>query len=169
MDLTELQEALFAECDVAKDVKKIVSLIEQGANIHGVDDYGLTPLMRAALFNSSAKVIKTLVEAGSDVFYREPQYKSTALQLAANHNQNASIIEALVEAGSDLFDVNYLGETALIMAVNSGNSTRVISALIRCGSDVHARDYQDKSALDYAVQAKRAYVVKILRAAGAVG
>ena len=169
MDVTELQEKLFAECDRAKDGKEIVSLIEQGANIHGVDDYGLTPLMRAALFNSNAKVIKTLVEVGSDVFYREPQYKSTALQLAANHNQNAGIIEALVEAGSDLHDVNYLGETALIMAVNSGNSTKVISALIRCGSDVNARDYQDKSALDYALASKRSYVVKILRAAGAVG
>ncbi len=169
MDLTELQETLFAECDTAKDGKKIVSLIEQGANIHGVDDYGLTPLMRAALFNSSKKVITALVEAGSDVFYREPQYKSTALQLASNHNQNAGIIEALVEAGSDLFDVNYLGETALIMAVNSGNSTPVISALINCGSDVGARDYQDKSALDYALQAKRTYVVKKLREAGAVG
>ncbi len=169
MDLTELQEKLFATCDTAKDGKEIVSLIEQGANIHGVDDYGLTPLMRVALFNSSAKVVTTLVKAGSDVFYREPQYKSTALQLASNHNQNAGIIEALVAAGSDLFDVNYLGETALIMAVNSGNSTKVISALINCGSDVNARDYQDKSALDYALQVKRTYVVKILKAAGAIG
>ncbi len=164
----ELQDKLFAECDSAKDGKKIFSLIKQGANIHGVDDYGLTPLMRAALFNSSAKVIIALVQAGSDVFHREPQYKSTALQLASNHNPNPGIIEALVESGSDLYDVNYLGETALIMAVNSGNSTKVISALIRCGSDVNARDYQDKSALDYAVNAKRPYVVKILKAAGAV-
>ena len=108
------------------------------------------------------------MKAGSDVFYREPQYKSTALQLASNHNPNPGIIEALVDAGSDLFDVNYLGETALIMAVNSGNSTKVISALIRCGSDVNARDYQDKSALDYALNAKRTYVVKVLKGAGAV-
>ena len=168
MSVAELQEKLFAECDIAKDGKKIVSLIEMGANIHGVDDYGLSPLMRAALFNSNAKVIAALVQAGSDVFYREPQYKSTALQLASNHNPNASIIEALVDAGSDLYDVNYLGETALIMAVNSGNSTKVISALINCGSDVNARDYQDKSALDYALKAKRPYVVKKLKAAQAL-
>ncbi|NCB00781.1 MAG: ankyrin repeat domain-containing protein [Spirochaetia bacterium] len=169
MELVELQEKLFAECDGSKDGKKISSLVKDGANLHAVDDYGLSPLMRAALFNSNAKVIEALVASGSDVFYREPQYKSTALQLASNHNPNPGIIESLVKAGSDLHDVNYLGETALIMAVNSGNSTKVISALIRCGSDVNARDYQDKSALDYALTAKRPYVVKILRAAGAIG
>jgi len=108
-----------------------------------------------------------LVEAGADVFEREPQYKSTALQLAANHNPNPKVIEALVTAGADVHDVNYLGETALVMAVNSGNVTSVISALIKAGSDVNARDYQDRSALDYARMSRRRYVVKILKDAGA--
>ncbi|NLA93523.1 MAG: ankyrin repeat domain-containing protein [Spirochaetales bacterium] len=162
-----LQERLLSAADKAIDEKEVQDLLAQGADINTSDSFGLTPLMRAALFNSSAKVIEALVEAGSDVYAREPQYKSTALQLAANHNPHPQIIEALVEAGSDVHDINYLGETALIMAVNSDNATRVISALIRAGSDINARDYQDRSALDYARMAKRSYVVKILREAGA--
>ncbi len=169
MDQNVVQEKLFSLCDRAKGGKEIASLIAQGARVDAEDAFGLTPLMRAALFSSSAKVIETLVAHGADVTRREPQYKSTPLQLASNHNQHPQIIDALVEAGSDLYDVNYLGETALIMAVNSGNATKVISALIRAGSDVNARDYQDKSALDYAKEAKKHYVVKILRAAGAEG
>ncbi|MDD3366979.1 MAG: ankyrin repeat domain-containing protein [Sphaerochaetaceae bacterium] len=167
MNQEKLQEKLLAVVDNAKDATELVKLLQKGADVHCTDSFGLTPLMRAALFNSSAEVIKALVDAGSDVFEREPQYKSTALQLASNHNPNSQIIDALVEAGSDVHDVNYLGETALIMAVNSGNETRVISALIRAGSDVNARDYQDHSALDYARMSRRPYVVKILKEAGA--
>lgn len=167
MDKNRLDEQLLNSVDSAKDVKIITSLLDKGANIHCTDSFGLTPLMRAALFNSNASIIQILIERGSDLYYREPQYKSTALQLAANHNPNAPVIEALVAGGSDVHDVNYLGETALIMAVNSGNSTPVISALIRAGSDVSLRDYQDRSALDYARMSKRTYVVKILREAGA--
>jgi ankyrin repeat protein len=167
MDQEKLQEKLLTAADSAKDASELIKLLRQGADVHCTDSFGLTPLMRAALFNSSAKVVRALVEAGADVFEREPQYKSTALQLAANHNPNPQIIDALVEAGSDVHDVNYLGETALVMAVNSGNDTKVISALIRAGSDVNARDYQDRSALDYARMSRRAYVVKILKQAGA--
>ncbi|MFA5571385.1 MAG: ankyrin repeat domain-containing protein [Sphaerochaetaceae bacterium] len=166
MSMKDVNEKLLAASDNSKDPKEIKQLIADGADIHSIDSFGLTPLMRAALFNSKASIIEALVEAGSDVYQREPQYKSTALQLAANHNPNAEIVEALVAAGSDLHDVNYLGETALIMAVNSGNATKVISALIRAGSDVNAKDYRDRSALDYARINRRNYVVKILREAG---
>lgn len=167
MNQDKLHEKLLTAADSAKDATEVIRLLQKGADVHCTDSFGLTPLMRAALFNSSAQVIHALVEAGADVFEREPQYKSTALQLAANHNPNAPVIDALVQAGSDVHDVNYLGETALIMAVNSGNETKVISSLIRAGSDVNARDYQDRSALDYARMSKRKYVVKILKEAGA--
>lgn len=167
MDQDKLLESLLTAADSAKSASPIVKLLKQGADVQGTDSFGLTPLMRAALFNSRAEVIKALVDGGADITAREPQYKSTALQLAANHNPSPKVIEALVEAGSDIHEVNYLGESALIMAVNSGNDTRVISALIRAGSDINARDYQDRSALDYARMSRRSYVVKILKAAGA--
>ena len=167
MDQEKLQEKLLTAADNAKKADSVAKLVQQGADVNATDSFGLTPLMRAALFNPNAEIITVLVEAGADIFAREPQYKSTALQLAANHNPSAKVIEALVAAGSDIHDVNYLGETALVMAVNSGNDTKVISALIRAGSDVNARDYQDRSALDYARMSRRSYVVKILKEAGA--
>jgi ankyrin repeat protein len=167
LDKEKLQEKLLAAADSAKNANEIIDLLKKGADVHCRDTFGLTPIMRAALFNASARVIEALVDAGADVFEREPQYKSTALQLAANHNPNPQVIDALVAAGSDVHDVNYLGETALIMAVNSGNDTKIVSALIKAGSDVNARDYQDRSALDYARMSRRSYVMKILKAAGA--
>ncbi|MFA5513907.1 MAG: ankyrin repeat domain-containing protein [Sphaerochaetaceae bacterium] len=167
MSVEKLNEKLLLASDTAKDPHKIIELLDKGADVNCSDTYGLTPLMRAALFNSSAKVLKALIDRGADVYEREPQYKSTPLQLAANHNSSPAVISTLVAGGSDVNDVNYLGETALIMAVNSGNVTRVISALIRSGSDVNARDYHDRSALDYAKMTRRHYVVKILKDAGA--
>lgn len=167
MSNEKLNEKLLLASDTAKDPNKVLSLIESGADVNCRDSYGLTPLMRAALFNTNAKVVKALIDRGADVYEREPQYKSTPLQLAANHNSSPAVITALVAGGSDVNDVNYLGETALIMAVNSGNVTRIVSALIRAGSDVNARDYHDRSALDYAQMSRRQYVIKILRDAGA--
>jgi len=166
MDKDKLLQQLLAASDT-DDGQEIRRLLAMGADVHGADEFGLTPLMRAALYNAHPEAIRVLVEAGGDVGAREPQYKSTALQLAANHNPNAKVIEELVAAGSDVQDVNYLGETALLMAVNSGNDTKVIKALVRAGSDVNARDYHDRSALDYARLLDRPYVVKLLKEAGA--
>ena len=61
MDQEKLQEKLLTAADSAKDASELIKLLRQGADVHCTDSFGLTPLMRAALFNSSAKVVRDLM------------------------------------------------------------------------------------------------------------
>ena len=42
-------------------------LIESGADINAIDDYGMNSIMRAAAFNRDYEVLRILLEAGADV------------------------------------------------------------------------------------------------------
>ena len=162
-----LNRKLLAAAVTATKVKEIKSLLEQGADIHTQNEWGLTPIMLAAQYNPSVNVMRALLEAGADIQEAEPKYRSNALHLAANKSTSPKIIEALLEAGADLNARNYLGETALIMVVNTNPETRVISALLKAGADINARDYQGHSVLEYAKAAKRTYIVNQLKKMGA--
>jgi ankyrin repeat protein len=151
----------------AKKAKEIKDLINQGADIYCVNDWGLTPIMIAAQNNPSLVVLNALIDAGSDVKATEPKYRSNPLHLAANRNTNPKVISALVKAGVDLNSRNYLGETPLIMAVNDNDETKMVTALIKEGADINARDYQNRSVLEYAILRNRTYVINTLKKLGA--
>ncbi|MGE4452918.1 MAG: ankyrin repeat domain-containing protein [Sphaerochaeta sp.] len=162
-----LNKKLLAAAISATKVKEVKSLLEQGADIHTQNEWGLTPIMLAAQYNPSVNVLKALLEAGADIQEAEPKYRSNALHLAANKSTSPKVIEELLKAGADLNARNYLGETALIMAVNTNPETRVVTALIKAGADINARDYQGHSVLEYAKAAKRTYIINQLKKMGA--
>ncbi|NLE15796.1 MAG: ankyrin repeat domain-containing protein [Spirochaetales bacterium] len=162
-----LNKKLLAAAVSATKVKEIKTLLDEGADIHTQNEWGLTPIMLAAQYNPSVNVLKALLEAGADIQEAEPKYRSNSLHLAANKSASPKIIEELLKAGADLNARNYLGETALIMAVNSNPETRIVSALLKAGADINARDYQGHSVLEYAKAAKRTYLVNQLKKMGA--
>ncbi len=162
-----LNKKLLAVSVSATKVKEVKSLLEQGADIHTQNEWGLTPIMLASQYNPSVNVLKALLDAGADIQEAEPKYRSNALHLAANKGTSPKIIEELLKAGADLNARNYLGETALIMAVNTNPETRVVTALLKAGADINARDYQGHSVLEYAKVAKRTYIINQLKKMGA--
>ena len=162
-----LNKKLLAAAVSATKMKEIMVLLDQGADIHTQNEWGLTPIMLAAQYNASVNVLKALLDAGADIQEAEPKYRSNALHLAANKSTSVKVLEQLLKAGADLNARNYLGETALIMAVNSNPETRIISALLKAGADINARDYQGHSVLEYAKAAKRTYIVNQLKKMGA--
>ncbi|HZJ88315.1 MAG TPA: ankyrin repeat domain-containing protein [Sphaerochaeta sp.] len=151
----------------ATRAREITTLLDQGADVHTQNEWGLTPIMLAAQNNPAVVVTKALLEAGADLQEAEPKYRSNALHLAANKSTNPNIINTLLNYGADLNARNYLGETPLIMAVSSNTETRVVTALIKSGADINARDYQGHSVLEYARLAKRTYVINMLKSMGA--
>ncbi len=166
-NIESLNKKLLAAAITATKIKDVKSLLAEGADIYAQNEWGLTPIMLAAQYNSSVNVLKALLEAGADIQEAEPKYRSNALHLAANTSSSPKVIATLLEAGADLNARNYLGETALILAVNSNEETRVISELLKAGADINARDYQGHSVIEYAKAAKRTYIVTQLKKMGA--
>ena len=94
-----LDEALFK----AKDLATLKLLIEGGADVHAVDDYGGTtqdlPFFR--YFNTApASCIKLLLSAGADVNALD-YMGSSAIAKAAEHYE-VRCVEVLVEGGADV-------------------------------------------------------------------
>ena len=125
-----LDKKLLAAATSSSLTKEVKTLIKEGADVNCTNQWGMTPLMMAAMYNSHVSVLKTLISAGADINAVEPKYRSNALHLAANHSSNAKIIDILVEAGIDINTKNYLGETPLIMSVSSNSNTRIFSELL---------------------------------------
>lgn len=64
------------------------------------DENGLTPLHRAAAFNSNPEIIQALVRLGADINARN-KYDWTPLHLAAFKNPNPQVVLVLLDLGAD--------------------------------------------------------------------
>lgn len=161
-----LNKKLLAAAVSSSAANDIHTLVRQGADINCTNEWGLTPLMLAAQYNTHVVVLKALLKDGADISAVEPKYRSNALHLAANKCSNPKVIEALIEAGADINARNYLGETPLIMAVSQNQNTRIFSQLISCGADITICDWQGHNVMEYARLEKRPYIITILKQLG---
>lgn len=159
------KKLLAAAVDATKAIE-IHTLIRQGADVNCTNEWGMSPLMLAAQYNTHVVVLKALLKEGADLFAVEPKYRSNALHLAANKCSNPKVIAALIEAGADINARNYLGETPLIMAVLQNDNTRIFSQLITCGADIRICDWQGHNVMEYARREKRPYIITILKQLG---
>ena len=80
------------------ELKKIKTLLDEGADLNGKYDKGFTPLHWAATMNQ-VDAIKLLIDEGANVNLRDG-YQSTPLLLAAFFG-NAESVESLLKRGAD--------------------------------------------------------------------
>lgn len=161
-----LNKKILSAAVSATKAKEIHDLVKLGADVNCTNDWGMSPIMLAAQYNTHVVVLKALIREGADINAVEPKYKSNALHLAANKCSNPKVVEALIDAGADVNARNYLGETPLIMAVQSNENTRIFSQLLACGADVNMCDWQGHNVMEYARREKRAYIITILKQLG---
>jgi len=127
------------------------------------DALGVTPLIKAAMFNRSA-VASLLIKANADVNTANSQ-GYTPLHWAALKGY-LDIVEMLLAAGAGVDPRSGLGLTPLMQAAMSGHA-RVCDVLIAKGAGVNEADKRGNTPLHKAVNDGHVAVVEVLVAAGA--
>ena len=97
------------------DVDGVVAALKCDADIEASDDYGWTPLLRAASNNENPAVIQALIDAGADVNVKDSN-GITPLHMAARNNENGAVTQALLDGGAEINAENKWGTTPLGLA-----------------------------------------------------
>lgn len=113
------------------DVATCLKLIEDGANVHAVDQHGYTPLLVAAAvgFDDFLPIIDALIAKGADVNHASPE--GTTVLMSAALGKNEKIVQRLIAAGARADVQDAEGQTALDHAEGERRNDAVIAVLRR--------------------------------------
>ncbi len=125
-------------------VEDVINSLRSGADINARDQYGNTPLHKAAGYGSPS-VVTALLDSGAD-FNARDVYGYKPLHEAAQGNPNPAVTVALLDAGADVNAVSGDGDTPLHFA----NDESVIAVLLDAGADVNARNDSGSTPLHWA-------------------
>jgi ankyrin repeat protein len=121
--------------DTATTVKISEAIATVGVDAR--DEFGLTPLHRAAAAAGPPENVITLLEAGADLSAGD-RYGSTPLHWAAVAGTHENVL-ALLEAGADVNARNAIGVTPLHWAAVAETPENILT-LLEAGADVNARN-----------------------------
>jgi hypothetical protein len=122
----------------SRDIKRVIELLERGANPNAKDEYGWTPLHHAAEVGS-VDIAKFLIDKGAYVNARAERAKYegcrrldvsgiTPLHIAACYGF-LPLVELLLESGADPNAIDQCGRTPTYLA--EGNGHKGVAALIK--------------------------------------
>ncbi len=106
-------------------------LIEKGADIKVVDDFGDRPIHSAVI--TDTEVLELLIEKGEDINIQALESRNTPLMIAVSWVRKATV-RYLLEKGADVNLKNAKGETALNLAKDR-DSGDIIAMLIEEGAN----------------------------------
>lgn len=133
MKIEELNEKLL-EASSTGDLKEVESLLEQGADVKWMNEYGYTALMYAARLYGHKDICEALINKGADV-NATTEDGDTALMEAAGYGHK-DVCELLIANGADVNATNKNGVTALYQAARLGYNNDVCELLIANGAKV---------------------------------
>lgn len=166
-------------------------LLDKGAAVDSVDEYGRTPLFWAAV-NGDRVLIELLLDNGAATYVKD-MHGRTPLFWAAHNGDVAvvrllldkgaapelkyrigltpllraayygheGVIKLLLKRGAAVDSKDVWGRTPLFWAAYNGNEA-VVKLLLKNGAAVDSKDYSGQTALDWAVERRRKAVVKLL-------
>ncbi|ESZ08446.1 hypothetical protein X737_33370 [Mesorhizobium sp. L48C026A00] len=121
----------------------VTFLLEAGADVHAVDDFGTTALCAAAETGSAA-LLELLIAHGSNLEHRNDLGWTPLISASANGNLEA--VNALAKLGASLEARAVLGWTPLIVAAQSDEAD-VVFRLLELGARRDAVDNFGRTAL----------------------
>jgi ankyrin repeat protein len=148
----------------AGDTDALASLIDDGAEVDGVDVDGATAL-HWAVYADQLEAAQLLLAAGADPT-RKSRYGVAPLYLAAV-NGNLAMIESLLNAGADARSFGPNGETMLMTAARTG-VPETLTVLLEAGAEIDVPDPNfGQTALMLAVRERNRDAVELLLDRGA--
>lgn len=123
-----------AEC---ADPSCLRLLIRAGADIHGAEDSGLTPLFVAAK-QGSGECMDALLRAGADPEVPDA-FEARTLCMRAALGGSPECLRLAIRAGGDIHARDKHGQTPAMFAAESGSKECVL-VLARAGADLDAKD-----------------------------
>lgn len=144
----------------------VLPLIQAGANVNNIDNFGSTPLSMAVGMNEEFDIVKTLLDFGADINLADGKDFSLLTSSVDTGWHNDKTVKLLLTRGVKTHTVNKEGDTPLIAASRWG-FTYVIQPLIDAGVDINAMNNSGENALSTAAKLGHADIVRILKAAGA--
>lgn len=135
---------------------ELEAAVKEGANLGALDQYGKTPLMRAARSNPNPDSIRILIAAGADL-HAKNSFGAGVLAYAVD-NPNTEILRIFLDAGLDVNEATPRGATPLMFAAGSTpnpEALAVVTLLLEAGADLHARDKDGLTAFLRAAELSR--------------
>jgi ankyrin repeat protein len=113
-----------------------INLINDGADIHAVNELGETPLHKAAP-HVHTDVVNLLLDRGADINAVD-RFGNTALHMAAAFG-GTEVVNLLIDRGANIHAVDRFGSTVLHKAAPYRH-TEVFNLLLDRGANIHAVD-----------------------------
>ncbi|MGQ0734825.1 MAG: ankyrin repeat domain-containing protein [Acidobacteriota bacterium] len=149
----------------ARDIARVRTLLQEGADVNSAQGDGTTALHWAAL-RGDTELAAMLLAAGANTRATSRLGAYTPLHLASEAGA-AEVIDRLVRAGADVSARTSTGATPLMLAAKSGVRDAV-GRLIDHGADLNATETAHaETALMFAAAADRGDVVELLIERGA--
>jgi len=159
----------------------VIKLIEAGADISMVDQYGATasvyaededenhllhllrmegrPKIHEETFHGHIERVQRMVEKGADVNERD-NYGRTPLHIATIHNHTLDM-RVLIDLGAEVNGQDYQGRTALMYAAKDSHS-EAVALLVSKLADVNIQDEEGMRAYELAKQGGNSDLVNFL-------
>lgn len=144
------------------DVKKLRSLIDQGALVNAPDPWGTTPLVIAAR-EGQVEAVRALLKAGAEPDGRDGGMTPLAAAALRGH---APVVRVLLRAGARPDATGLNGLTPLVSALQQGH-TETVRLLLQAGASTRVTDRSGDSPLVMAINAGRSDLLDLLLTHGA--
>lgn len=132
---------------VENHMEAIKALVEKGANVNTLNDFGGSPLSEAAGLGYVG-LVKYLLSVGAKL--QLPEQKESVLH-AAVRSGSTELVKVILNAGAAVNGVESLDETALHVAAE-GDLLEIVRLLLAAGADPNAKRIFDETPIAVATR-----------------